>query len=69
MAEALKRSYEASLIGSVQAVLFEETEGDFAVGHAPNYIKVYVPGGDLHNRVCAVRLTGSHADGMAGQLV
>ena len=69
VAAEMKEQYAQSLIGSVQEVLFEETEGDYATGHAPNYMKVYVPSADLHNQIRKVRLTAPHADGMKGELI
>ena len=68
IAEEMKRQYAQSLIGSVQQVLFEEAEGEYAVGHAPNYIKVYVESSDLHNQVLSVRLKEIFQDGMLGVL-
>ena len=68
VAEEMKRQYAESLVGAVQPVLFEQTEGIYATGHAPNYMKVYVPSGDLHNQIRNVRLTQPHADGMLGSL-
>ena len=68
IAEEMKERYAQSLIGSVQEVLFEQTEGEYAVGHAPNYTKVYVKHDDLHNQVHNVRLTEVFRDGMLGVL-
>jgi hypothetical protein len=31
-------------------------------------VKVYAPGVDLHNRVCRVKITALHADGVLGTL-
>ena len=69
IAEEMSEAYRKNLIGSVQYVLFEEPEGDFFTGHAPNYVKVYAPGKDLHNRVLPVEITGLHADGVLGQIL
>ena len=68
VAEKMAFSYKQSLLGSVQEVLFEEPEGDCFTGHAPNYIKVYVKGADLHNTVKSVKITNLYADGVFGQL-
>lgn len=62
-------SYRRSLIGSVQQVLFEQPEGDFFTGHAPNYVKVYAPGEGLHNRICNVRITAVYEDGVRGEVL
>lgn len=67
-AEEMSRAYRESLIGTVQQVLFEEPEGEFYTGHAPNYVKVYAPGRDLHNRLLPVTVTGLHGDGVEGEI-
>ena len=70
VAEEMKQAWEEALVGSVQPVLFEETAGDFAVGHAPNYAKVYVKTKeDLHNREKTVKITGRYEDGLVGEMV
>ncbi len=61
-------AYRESLIGIVQDVLFEEKSGNYFTGHAPNYVKVYARGKDLHNEVRQVRITGLYADGLLGDL-
>ena len=38
-------------------------------GHAPNYIRVYAPGTELHNQVLPVRITGLYEDGLLGETV
>ena len=67
-AEEMSRAYRESLIGTVQQVLFEESEGEFYTGHAPNYVKVYAPGRDLHNRLLPVTVTGLYGDGVEGEI-
>ena len=47
---------------------FEQLEDGFFTGHAPNYVKVYVPGEGLHNQVRRVRITGLYKDGLTGSL-
>ena len=69
VAEEMSREYREKRTGSCHEVLFEEKEGEFFVGHTPNYIKVYVPGDNLHNEIRAVRLTGIYKDGMIGEIV
>ena len=69
VAEEMERTYRESLVGTVQSVLFEEAEGAFFTGHAPNYVKVYASGQDLHNHVRSVRITGVHKDGLLGEIV
>ncbi len=68
VAENMSLTYRNNLIGTRQAVLFEEPEGDYFVGHAPNYVKVYVRGEGLHNQIRNVRITALHADGLLGEL-
>ena len=67
VAEEMSRAYRESLVGTVQAVLFEEPEGEFYTGHAPNYVKVYVEGEALHNRIRDVEITGLYKDGVMGR--
>ena len=67
-AEEMSRAYRESLIGTVQQVLFEEPEGEFYTGHAPNYVKVYAPGRDLHNRLLPVTVTALYGDGVEGEI-
>ena len=70
VAEEMKREWEEALLGTVQEVLFEETDGDFAVGHAPNYARVYTKVNEnLHNQVRSVRITGRYADGLVGTII
>ena len=67
VAQRMNRTYRENLIGSTQQVLFEETEGAFDVGHAPNYVKIYVAAQGRHNEVLPVRITGLHKDGLLGE--
>ena len=68
VAESMNRAYRERLIGSAQEVLFEEeTDGLFA-GHAPNYVKIYAPGEDLHNEIRNVRITQLYKDGLLGEI-
>ena len=64
VAEEMNRAYRENLIGTVQSVLFEEPEGEFFTGHAPNYVKVYLRGEGLHNQVRDVTVTELFKDGM-----
>ena len=68
VAERMNRAYRESLVGSTQQVLFEESNGAFFTGHAPNYVKVYAKGEDLHNQMCQVRITGLYQDGVLGTI-
>ena len=69
VAEELRRQYDTALIGSVQEVLFEQTEDGFFTGHAKNYVKVYARGDGLHNIVKQVRITALRNDGIEGELL
>ena len=69
VAEEMSRAYRQNLIGSVQEVLFEEPENGLFTGHAPNYVKVYAPGENLHNQVKKVRITALHSEGLLGTIV
>ena len=62
--------YRRAMIGSVQEVLVEEPADGGYTGHAPNYVRVTVPGcEDLHNQVRRVRITGvSDGAGVRGEL-
>ena len=69
-AAELERAAHESLIGSVQSVLFEQPEGEYFTGHAPDYTKVCVRSSDvsLHNQVRQVRICGLTAGGVLGTL-
>ena len=69
MAAELEDAFHTALIGTEQAVLFEQPEAGFFTGHAPNYVKVYVEAEDLHNQIRCVRVTGPCRDGVLGELV
>ncbi len=66
IAREMGLAYREALIGTVQEVLFEEQDGQYFTGHAPNYIKVYAEGENLHNELRKVRITGLYKDGVAG---
>ena len=68
VAEEMSRAYRRDLIGSVQPVLFEEREGAYFTGHAPNYVKVYVTGDGLHNEILDVEVTEVFRDGVLGKI-
>ena len=68
VAEEMSLAYRQGLIGSVQQVLFEEREDGMYTGHAPNYVKIYGPGEDLHNQIRGVRIEKIYRDGLLGRL-
>ena len=69
VAESMSHAYRENLIGTVHAVLFEEQSGEFFTGHAPNYVKVYARGEDLHNEIRNVRITQVYRDGILGEIL
>ena len=69
VADAMTRRYLEGLIGSTQAVLFEEDQDGCATGHAPNAVRVYLPTGGLHNEIRPVRITALFRDGVLGELI
>ena len=68
VAAEMNRAYREGLLGQCLEVLFEEAEGEFYTGHAPNYVKVYAPGADLHNQMRSVRVTALYKDGVLGEI-
>ena len=69
VAEKMSQSYRQNLIGSTLEVLFEEPEGAYFAGHAPNYVKVYTVGENLHNEIRDVKITALYQDGVMGTIV
>ncbi len=69
IAKEMNLKYRESLIGTVQEVLFEEMDGKYFTGHAPNYVKVYATGEDLHNCVRQVKITAVYKDGVTSEIV
>ena len=68
VAEEMSRAYRENLIGKPLEVLFEEMDGVFCTGHAPNYVKVYAESGNLHNQIRTVTVTEVYKDGVIGIL-
>jgi threonylcarbamoyladenosine tRNA methylthiotransferase MtaB len=69
VAEEMNLAYRSALVGTVQQVLFEEQDGSYWIGHAPNYVKVYAKGESLHNQVRTVSITDVYRDGLTGEIV
>ncbi len=67
-ARDMNAQFRNGLVGTVQPVLFEASRGQFDVGHAPNYIKVYVPAAGRRNQVVPVRITALYRDGLLGEV-
>ena len=68
VAEEMSKAYRESWVGRTLEVLFEEKDGDFYTGHAPNYVKVYAEGENLHNEIRTVTVTEVYRDGVRGEL-
>ncbi|MBQ3194604.1 MAG: tRNA (N(6)-L-threonylcarbamoyladenosine(37)-C(2))-methylthiotransferase MtaB [Oscillospiraceae bacterium] len=66
VAEEMSIRYRENLIGTAQSVLFEEKDGQYYTGHAPNYVKVYVEGDNLHNEIRNITITEVYKDGVKG---
>ena len=64
VAEEMSNAYKQAMIGKTQEVLFEEEQDGYFVGHAPNYMKIYLKGKDLHNEIRTVIVEKIHKDGL-----
>ena len=64
VAEQMNKAYREAMIGTKQEVLFEEEQDGMFAGHAPNYMKIYVKGKDLHNKILTVSVEKIHKDGL-----
>ena len=69
VAAEMNLNYRENLIGTVQEVLFEEANGVHFTGHAPNYVKIYASGVNLHNEVRQVKITGLYKEGLIGEIM
>jgi len=69
VARQMSLAYRQALVGMRLNVLFEEPEDGWFTGHAPNYVKVYVDGQDLHNTFRWVLVEDVFLDGVKGQLL
>ena len=68
VAEEMSRTYRENLIGTKLEVLFEETDGQHFTGHAPNYVKVYAVGENMHNQIREVTVREIFRDGVLAAL-
>ena len=66
VAQEMNTSFRQALVGTTQEVLFEDRHLAFFAGHAPNYVKVYAAGEELHNELRNVKITGLYEDGVFG---
>ena len=69
VAQHMSEAYRRTLLGTVQQVLFEEREGEFFTGHAPNYVRCYARGEGLHNELRPVRVRDFYKDGVIGDIM
>ncbi|MBR2047053.1 MAG: tRNA (N(6)-L-threonylcarbamoyladenosine(37)-C(2))-methylthiotransferase MtaB [Oscillospiraceae bacterium] len=69
VADSMNLAFRQAMEGQVVQVLFEEQSGPFATGHAPNYVRVYAPGKNLHNQIRFVRISGPCLDGVQGEIL
>ena len=68
LAETMKQEYRGALVGKQLAVLFEQEEKGFCIGHAPNYVPVRVSGTALRGQVRMVRIIALEEGGLLGEL-
>ena len=68
-AAELHREFLTAMCGTEQDVLFEQIEDSWFTGHAPNGMKVYARGEDLHNTVRRVRIEGLQEEGLRGEIL
>ncbi|MDD3164613.1 MAG: tRNA (N(6)-L-threonylcarbamoyladenosine(37)-C(2))-methylthiotransferase MtaB [Oscillospiraceae bacterium] len=61
-------AYHRAMIGTQVPVLFEQAEGVWYTGHAPNYVKVFVQEQAAQNQVRTVTVTGLCAQGVTAVL-
>lgn len=69
VAQEMSQSYHRALLGSTQAVLVEGMEGEYSVGHAMNYVKIYIPGVYPRNEIQTVAVKSLYGDGVTGEVI
>ena len=69
VAQDMSRCYHQELLGSTQAVLVEGMEGEHSVGHAMNYVKIYIPGAYPRNEIQTVAVKSLYGDGVTGEVI
>ena len=69
VAQDMSETYRRGLIGTTQAVLVEGTEGEHSVGHAMNYVKIYIPGAYPRNEIQTVAVKSLYGDGVTGEVI
>ena len=62
--------YKQKFINKIVEVLFEQPEGDYIIGHTPNYLKVAVKGNmDLENQIKKVQILENGEEFLIGTIV
>lgn len=61
-------AFRQAMVGQRYLVLFEQPEGAYFVGHAPNYVQVAVQAPMHNNEVREVRITAVTEQGCLGEL-
>lgn len=69
VAQDMSRCYHQALLGTTQAVLVEGMEGEHSVGHAMNYVKIYIPGAYPRNEIQTVAVNSLYGDGVTGEVI
>lgn len=69
VAQDMSRCYHQELLGTTQAVLVEGMEGAHSVGHAMNYVKIYIPGAYPRNEIQTVAVKSLYGDGVTGEVI
>lgn len=69
VAQDMSQSYHRALLGTTQAVLVEGMEGEHSVGHAMNYVKIYIPGAYPRNEIQTVAVKSLYGDGVTGEVI
>ena len=69
VSQEMSQSYHRALLGTTQAVLVEGMEGEHSVGHAMNYVKIYIPGAYPRNEIQTVAVTSLYGDGVTGEVI
>ena len=65
----MSESYRRGIVGTTQQLLVEGMEDGFSVGHAMNYVKIYLPGEFPRNEIQNVTVTSLHADGVTAERI
>lgn len=68
--DTLKRNFLEHEYGMIYEVLLEQEKGDYLVGHAKNFTKVYLPKDGIEpNTVVMARIEKPYLDGVKGEFV